>query len=105
LMTVGRREEAREALDEAIELAQHMPDPHREAQARAVLAALAARSGRDAEAREQLREALAIFQRLRARPYVRRVQRSLGGSRRGRDWTHSSTAPLDRAGPPAGSCR
>jgi transcriptional regulator with XRE-family HTH domain len=59
------------------ELAQRMPDPHREAQARAVLGAPAARTGNKTEARDQLREALAIFQRLGAHPYIRRVQRPL----------------------------
>lgn len=75
-----RWQEAREALEEAIELAQRMPDPHREAQARAALGTLAAQTGQDTEAWDQLREALAIFQRLGAHPHIRRLQRSFVGS-------------------------
>jgi tetratricopeptide (TPR) repeat protein len=77
----GRWQEAREALEEAIELAQRMPDPHREAQARVVLSRLAARTGKDSEAETQLRQALAIFQRLGAHPHIRCAQRSLTFSR------------------------
>ena len=73
----GRWQEAWEDLEEAIELAQDMPDPYREAQARAVLGRLAARTGKDTEARNQLRESLAIFQRLGAHPYIRRIQDSV----------------------------
>jgi tetratricopeptide (TPR) repeat protein len=75
-----RWQEAREALEEAIVLAQRMPDPYREAQARAVLGELAARTGKYAEARGQLQLALANFQRLGARPYVRRVQGALASN-------------------------
>ena len=76
----GRWQEARETLEEAIELAQHMPDPRRDAQARVVLSRLAARAGSDIESRDQLQKALDIFQSLGAHPYIRRVRKSLVGS-------------------------
>jgi tetratricopeptide (TPR) repeat protein len=72
-----RWQEAWDAFEEAITLAQHMPDPYREAQARAEAGWLAARRGKNTAAHDQLRGALAIVQRLRAEPYTRRIRQSL----------------------------
>jgi len=75
----GRWREAREALEVAVSLAQHMPDPYRELQARAEAGVLAARTGDRARGREHLLQALAIAQRLGAEPYIRRVRQALAG--------------------------
>jgi tetratricopeptide (TPR) repeat protein len=73
----GRWQEAWDAVEESISLAQQMPDPYREAQGRAEAGRLAARTGRGTQARDQLREALAIAQRLGAHPSIRRIRQSL----------------------------
>ncbi len=73
----GRWEEARATLAEAIHLAQSMPDPYREVQARAEAGTLATQTGDLTEARDQLQEALALAQGLGAHPYVRSIRQSL----------------------------
>jgi uncharacterized protein HemY len=77
----GRWQEAREALEEWIELARRMLDPHREAQARAVLGTLIGRTGQNAAAQKQVQETLAIFQCVGAQLYIERVQRVRGQPR------------------------
>jgi tetratricopeptide (TPR) repeat protein len=73
----GRWQEAWEALEGAISLAQDMPDPYREVQGRAEAGNLAARTGDLANGRKHLQEALAVAQRLGAHPYIRRIRHSL----------------------------
>jgi hypothetical protein len=68
-----------DALGEAISLAQQMPDPFREVLARVEAGRLAARTGRNAEAGDQLRKALVIAERLGAHPSIRHIRSLLAG--------------------------
>lgn len=77
----NRWHEAEAALSEAVSLARSMSYPYAEAQALYEWGLMHMQCGRPDQARERLREALAIFSRLGARPYVERIERALGGLR------------------------
>ncbi|HEX7995170.1 MAG TPA: hypothetical protein VF506_14705, partial [Streptosporangiaceae bacterium] len=72
-----RREEAARTLDEAIALARSMAYPYAEGRALFEQGYLFIRTNDRHSARERLAEALAIFQRLGARPDTDRVYRAL----------------------------
>ena len=78
LKTVQDRwEDARGAFDEALALAHAMTYPHLEAQILCAYGAMLSKKGESHRARERLEEALAIFQRLGAQPYIERTARAL----------------------------
>lgn len=73
----GRWREAHTAFKEALSLTRQMPCPYREAQVRYELGRMHTAQGNRSQARAALEEALAIFQRLGARPYAERTARAL----------------------------
>jgi tetratricopeptide (TPR) repeat protein len=83
LRRLGKTEEARKVLNEGLERAQRMPNPYTEARILVELGLLDRQEGIVDQAREQLQEALSIFQRLRARKAI--------------EWTEQALAQLARA--------
>jgi tetratricopeptide (TPR) repeat protein len=73
----GKREGAEQAFVEAVTMAQPMPYPYAEARALCEWGRMLVDVGELERARSRLEEALAIFERLGARPYVERTHRAL----------------------------
>jgi tetratricopeptide (TPR) repeat protein len=81
-MVATRREQWEEAADsfgEAASMARIMPYPYAEARALYQYGLMHIHHAKPKPAQEQLEAALAIFQRLGARPYVKRTEQALGG--------------------------
>jgi class 3 adenylate cyclase/tetratricopeptide (TPR) repeat protein len=79
----SRWEEAQWTLKEAVTLSQGNHDPYAEALARYESGMMHSRKGEAQQAHEELEEALAIFQRLGARPYIERTEQALARLDRG----------------------
>jgi tetratricopeptide (TPR) repeat protein len=75
----GRWDEMGRVLEEAATLAHPMPYPYGEARVLYEHGRLLAQQGDLLKARDRLQEALAIFERLGARPHVEWTRRALGG--------------------------
>lgn len=75
----GRREETRQALEEALALARAMPYPYAEAKALSAYGQFHEAQGQRALARERYEQALAICCRLGERLYAERIERTLAG--------------------------
>jgi DNA-binding SARP family transcriptional activator/Tfp pilus assembly protein PilF len=73
----GRRSEAEDAFDDAATAARSMPYPYGEACALQEWGRLLAKRGQSEEARSRLREAVAIFTRLGARPRLEHAEQAL----------------------------
>jgi class 3 adenylate cyclase/tetratricopeptide (TPR) repeat protein len=83
-LLLGRKERwdrAEDAFREAVSLARSMPYPYAEARARYEWGRVAGTRGETTRSRERLEEALHIFRRLGAQPYVQRTERALAGPR------------------------
>ncbi|NMC43376.1 MAG: sigma 54-interacting transcriptional regulator [candidate division Zixibacteria bacterium] len=80
-LKLGRLEDAREYLETAAKLAEEMTDRSEIAHCYRIRALLAVEESRDAEAREEFREALGIFSRINHRYYlaVTRYQAAISG--------------------------
>jgi hypothetical protein len=81
-MVASRQErwtEAAQALEEGIALARAMPYPYAEGRSLHLYGTLHARKGEPEPARERLKAALAIFQRLGARKDIERAEQTLAG--------------------------
>jgi class 3 adenylate cyclase/tetratricopeptide (TPR) repeat protein len=70
-------EQAEQAFGEAVSLARSMPYPYAEACAFYEWGTIHVQQGKPEQARQQLQEALEIFRRLGARPYVERTEQAL----------------------------
>ena len=77
----GRWEEADHPLSEALALAGSVPYPHAEGRALFERGRLHLGKGEQEQARERLEQALAIFQRLGAQPYIGRTEQALAALR------------------------
>jgi tetratricopeptide (TPR) repeat protein len=73
----GSREAGERSFQEAVTLAQPMPYPYGQARALYEWGGMLARAGEVEQARPRLEEALSIFTRLGARPYIERTERAL----------------------------
>lgn len=73
----GRLEEAEESLEASVSLARSVGYPHGEARSLYEWGLVAARQGRPEQARERFDEALAIFTRLGARPYIEKANTAM----------------------------
>jgi tetratricopeptide (TPR) repeat protein/transcriptional regulator with XRE-family HTH domain len=73
----GHWEEAQSSLESAASLARSMPYPYAEARALSEYGMLHAKKGEPQRARERLEEALMVFRRLGARPYITRMEQTL----------------------------
>jgi tetratricopeptide (TPR) repeat protein len=73
----ARWEEAQDAYQEAVSLAQDISYPYAEAAALYELGQLYKRHGKVLQGRDQLRKALAIFRRLSARTDIERTEQEL----------------------------
>jgi hypothetical protein len=74
LICQTRREEAEKVLSEGLEQARSMPDPYSQARILVQLGVLRKKRGEPDAARERLREALVIFQRLGAKKVVEQTE-------------------------------
>jgi tetratricopeptide (TPR) repeat protein len=77
-----RWDEAVEAFEEVISLARGMPYPYAEARALYEYGMMHVRKGELQQAQERLKQALVLFQRLGARPYIERTEHALAGGNR-----------------------
>jgi tetratricopeptide (TPR) repeat protein len=77
LIRQGRHEEAERALDEGLTLAASQPYPYGQGRILYELGLMHHEREAPQRARECLEQALAIFQRLGARPYIERTERAL----------------------------
>lgn len=73
----GRWEEAEGSFDEALSTARHIPYPYAEGRTLLELGLLDSHRGEPGRGRERLEQALAVFRRLGARPYIRRTEEAL----------------------------
>jgi tetratricopeptide (TPR) repeat protein len=73
----GRWEEAERSFQDAVALARSMPHPYAEARTLYERGIMEAQRRKPEEARRLLEEALAIFQRLGAQPYIQRTEQAL----------------------------
>jgi tetratricopeptide (TPR) repeat protein/transcriptional regulator with XRE-family HTH domain len=91
----GQWQEAQQILDEAAALAGTMPYPYEEARSRRELGNLHVQMGDWARAHASLEEALAIFQRLGARPDVEQTEKAIRELGSGRQNIESAAGPAD----------
>jgi len=73
----GRWDEGQRVFEEAVHLARSMPYPYAEARALYEWGLLRLQKGDPQQGQERLEEALAIFQRLGARPHIERAEQAL----------------------------
>jgi len=77
-----RWDEAVEAFEEVVSLARGMPCPFAEARALYEYGMMRIRKGELQQAQERLKQALVLFQRLGASPYIERTEHALAGGNR-----------------------